>query len=122
VKIEPGRNNKIIIRIPYNQDVSVHFLRHSFATYFLESEVNLRYIQEFPGHKSLKTTEIYTYISTKNLSAIKTSLITFKRRWNIRIKTKNNGRSEGSIYKQFAYISHLGVYENYLNMNELGVI
>ena len=65
VKIEPGRNNKIIIRIPYNQDVSVHSLRHSFATYFLESEVNLRYIQEFPGHKSLKTIKVYTHVSKK---------------------------------------------------------
>jgi len=65
VKIEPGRNNKIIIRISYNQDLSVHFLRHSFATYFLESEVNLRYIQEFPGHESLKTIKVYTHVSKK---------------------------------------------------------
>ena len=65
VKIEFGENNKIIIKIPYNQDVSVHSLRHSFATHFLKSGINLRYIQEFPGHKSSKTTEIYTHLSTK---------------------------------------------------------
>ena len=65
VKIEFGKNNKIIIKIPYNQDVSVHSLRHSFAMHFLKSGINLRYIQEFSGHKSSKTTEIYTYISTK---------------------------------------------------------
>jgi len=74
VKIEPGRNNKIIIRIQYNQGVSVHSLRYSFATHLLESEIDLRYIQKFLRHESLKTTEIYTYVSTKNLSAIKNPL------------------------------------------------
>ena len=54
-----------------NKDVSVHSLRHSFATHFLESRIDLRYIQELLGYKSSKTTEIYTYVSTKNLSAIK---------------------------------------------------
>ena len=40
----------------------------------LGSGVDLRYIQEILGHKSSKTTEIYTYVSTKNLSAIKNPL------------------------------------------------
>ena len=45
-------------------------LRHSFATYLFEGGINLRYIQEILGHKSSKTTEIYTHVSTKNLSVI----------------------------------------------------
>ncbi|MEG8946412.1 tyrosine-type recombinase/integrase [Rosettibacter firmus] len=39
--------------------IAVHTLRHSFDTYFLEGNVNLRYIQNLLGHKSNKTAEIF---------------------------------------------------------------
>lgn len=52
----------------------IHSLRHSFATHLLESGVDLRYIQEMLGHKSSKTTEIYTHVSNKDFMRIRNPL------------------------------------------------
>ena len=66
-KVLKNAVNKANIR----KTVTLHWLRHSYATHLLEAETDLRYIQELIGHKSSKTTKIYTHVSQKSLQKIK---------------------------------------------------
>jgi integrase/recombinase XerD len=60
-----------VSRARITKPVTLHWLRHSYATHLLESGTDLRYIQELLGHNSSRTTEIYTHVSRKNIQQIR---------------------------------------------------
>jgi len=54
--------------------VSLHSLRHSFATHLLEGGTDIRFIQKFLGHNSIKTTTVYTHITQRSSKNIESPL------------------------------------------------
>ncbi len=54
--------------------VSLHTLRHSFATHLLEQKVDIRVIQVLLGHKKLDTTALYSQVATRTICEVKSPL------------------------------------------------
>ena len=65
---------RAVKKVGIQKHVSMHTLRHSFATHLLEHGTDLRYIQELLGHQSIKTTEIYTHVSARKIGKIRSPL------------------------------------------------
>ncbi len=62
---------KALKKSKITKKVTLHTLRHSFATHLLEQGTDLRYIQSILGHNSIKTTTIYTKVSNNKIKKIK---------------------------------------------------
>jgi integrase/recombinase XerD len=76
--------NKYVKHIGHSEHITPHMFRHSFATFLLEEEVDIRYIQKFLGHSSITTTQIYTHVSSAKQKEI---LATKHPRNKIRVNT-----------------------------------
>lgn len=58
---------KAVLKTGLIKPITVHCMRHSYATHLLESGVDIRKIQLLLGHRSLRSTQIYTHVARKDL-------------------------------------------------------
>jgi site-specific recombinase XerD len=63
-----------LLKSGINKQVSIHSLRHSFATHLMENGTAIRYIQELLGHSSIRTTERYTHVAKRDVLKVKSPL------------------------------------------------
>jgi len=60
-----GALRRVLQQLKITKRVSIHTLRHSYATHLLEAGVNIRRIQQYLGHSSLNSTMVYLHLTTQ---------------------------------------------------------
>ena len=60
-----GALRRVLKQLNIKRRISIHTLRHSYATHLLEAGVNIRRIQQYLGHSSLNSTMVYLHLTTQ---------------------------------------------------------
>ena len=60
-----GALRRVLKQLNIKRRISIHTLRHSYATHLLEAGVNIRRIQQYLGHNSLNSTMVYLHLTTQ---------------------------------------------------------
>ncbi len=68
---------RALIKCHITKQITVHSLRHIFATHLIEQGTDIRIVQEILGHKDIRTTQIYTHISSARISKVNNPFDTF---------------------------------------------
>jgi integrase/recombinase XerD len=60
-----GALRRVLKQLNIKRRISIHTLRHSYATHLLEAGVNIRRIQQYLGHSNLNSTMVYLHLTTQ---------------------------------------------------------